>query len=210
MDGILINSEPLWEEAEILIFAKYGKNVTPQMCQSMQGNRISVAINKWCTENNWTDLDYAQIEREILAKVEDLVVEKGPKMPGVDYILEFLTGKNIKIGLASSSNLSLIEKSLEKLQIRKYFQAVCSAQFEIAGKPAPYIYLTAARTLNVLPQNCLAFEDAFPGIVSAKEAGMKVVAIPDEKFYDDEKFALADYKLKSFLEFDEKMWNYFS
>jgi sugar-phosphatase len=125
-------------------------------------------------------------------------------MEGLHYILEYFHTKDLKVGLASSSPLNLIECVLNHLNISSYFQAVYSAEFEPYGKPHPAVYLTCAKGLNVSPVHCLAFEDSVNGMVAAKAARMKVVAVPELHNQKDKRYGLADLQLPSLLHFTDE------
>jgi sugar-phosphatase len=119
-------------------------------------------------------------------------------------ILEFFKNKSLRLALASSSPMLLIDTFLEKFHLQKYFEVKHSAEFEEYGKPHPGVYINTARMLNVHPSACLAFEDSFNGVLAAKSAMMKAVAVPDEYHFPDKRFAIADLKIKSLEEFGEK------
>jgi len=109
--------------------------------------------------------------------------------------------------VASASNFSLIYKVLDKLNIRNRFQFVHSSELEKRGKPFPDIFLTVAKKFNVEPQNCLVFEDSVNGVKAAKSANMQVVAIPEIENFDKIEYNIADFKIKSLLEFTEVFFN---
>ena len=105
------------------------------------------------------------------------------------------------MALASSSSMSLIEAVVDKLNIRMYFDVLWSAEFEPYGKPHPGIFLTTAAKLQVDPKECIVFEDSINGVISAKAARMKCIAIPEEATFNDPRFAIADSKLRSLKEY---------
>ena len=127
-------------------------------------------------------------------------------MEGLEYILSFFESHNITLALASSSKVQIIETVLEKLKIKNRFKLYHSAQFEKQGKPHPAVFITTAKKLGVEPSNCLVFEDSINGVISAKAAGMKVVALPDKYLTGDDKFKIADLIISSLNEFGEKQF----
>lgn len=207
MDGLLIDSEPFWQKAEIKIFKTVGINLTKEMCLQTVGLKINEVVLHWYNIQKWENKSLKKVELEIIKEVKQLILNQGKAMKGVSECLEYFKNKNLKIGLASSSYFELIEATLQKLQIKKYFEVIHSAEAEKFGKPAPDVYLTAAKKLKVEPKKCLVLEDSYNGILSGKNAGMKVVAVPEAENYDLEKFDLADLKIKSLLEFDEEKFN---
>ena len=204
MDGLLIDSEPLWQEAEKKIFSDVGIELTTAMCEQTMGLRIDEVVKHWYTFRPWKNKDLKELENEVVNEVDRLIRTKGKPMPGVDHIISFFQKRDLKLAVASSAYLRLIETVLEKFGIRSVFEVVHSAEFEAKGKPDPAIYISTAKFLNVEPKNCIAFEDSYNGLLSAKHAGMRTVAVPDPKHFNDRKFLIADLKINSLQEFDEK------
>ncbi|KAA3661197.1 MAG: hexitol phosphatase HxpB [Calditrichaeota bacterium] len=204
VDGLLIDSEPLWREAEQSVFADVGVQLTDEMCALTMGLRSDEVVDYWYQRNRWASPEPATVEQFLLEKVKSLVLEKGSALPGVDHILDFFQARNYAMGLASSSPVMLIEAVIEKLRIASYFSASASAENEVRGKPDPAVYLTAAKNLGIAPEHCLAFEDSGNGLRSARAAGMKTVAIPENLVALDAVFKMADLRLDSLAEFSEQ------
>ncbi len=121
-------------------------------------------------------------------------------MKGVLEALDFLKSKNLKIGIGTSSNTKLMNTVVDVLNIRPYFDELCSAEYMPYGKPHPMVYITCAEKLEVNPLNCLVIEDSVNGIIAGKAAQMKVVAIPEDINKNNPKFSIADYSIDSLLE----------
>lgn len=205
MDGLLIDSEPLWEEAEIKSFAKVGLSLTPEMTKQTMGLRVDEIVEHWYTQYPWNNPSREEVEAMIVKNVVDLVKAKGKALKGVDEIIKLFTEQNIPMGIASSSKTDIINAVVEKLSIANHLKVISSAEHEPYGKPHPGVYITAAKSLGVLPQECLAFEDSPNGVLSAKAAKMKCIAIPDYKIKNDKRFSIADQIINSLLDFDLKM-----
>lgn len=210
MDGLIINSEPLWKQAEIEAFRKVGVELTIEMCYQTVGLRIDEVINYWYEQFPWDNMTKKELEDEVMRNILNLVKEKGEPMIGVIQILDFLKTKNIKIALASSSQFRLINTVLDKLNIKDYFDLIYSAEKEKFGKPHPGVYITAAKKIGVKTQNCLAIEDSFNGILSAKSAKMKCLCVPDESIKGSDKLAIADLVIASLSDFNEDKWQKFN
>ena len=210
MDGLLINSEPLWQEAEILIFEKVGINLTSELCQRTQGLRIDEVVEYWYQRYPWDNLTKLKVEELIVGKVIELIDFKGDALPGVEQAIAFVRSKNVKIALASSSSSIIIQAALKKLGLTKIFSEVYSAESEELGKPHPGVYLTTAKKLELAPQSCLALEDSLNGVLAAKAAKMQCIAIPEAMQQNNSKFAIADCILKSLEELDDSVWNSFN
>ena len=195
MDGVLIDSEPLWRQAEIETFAKVGLSFTDEMCMQTMGMRTSEVIEYWYKITPWTGKTRKEVEDELMQRVTQLIIDEGDAMKGVVYSLNYFKEKGLKIALASSSATSLITAVIKKLQIKEYFEVIESAEFLDFGKPHPEIFIKTARKLRVHANECLVIEDSFNGVLAAKSAMMKVVAIPDKESKTNARFVIADYKL---------------
>jgi sugar-phosphatase len=200
MDGVLIDSEPLWQDAEIEVFARHGVELSREDCASTMGLRIDEVVRHWFSLRPWKEASCEFVEAEIVEAVIELVRTRGEAKQGVLSALDFLASKGLVCGLASSSYLRIIEVVLDKLSISNRFEVIHSAEFERRGKPAPDVYLTAASMLGVTPEKCLVFEDSLNGVRAAKSAGMTCVAIPDPCSPRDEIEALADITIDELSE----------
>ncbi len=207
LDGLLIDSEPLWQEAEILVFAQVNILLTTELCLKTKGLRIDEVVDYWYQQYPWNNLLKSEVEELIVAKVIELIHLKGKPLPGVDNALSLVKSKDVKIALASSSAAKIIQAALQRLDLADVFTQIYSAESEILGKPHPGVYLTTAKKLNVLPQSCLALEDSLNGVLAAKAAQMKCIAIPEVAQQDNPKFAIADTILQSLEEFNQSVWN---
>jgi len=202
MDGVLINSEPIWRKAEIETFATVGLHFTEDMCKQTMGMRLSEVIDYWYTRTPWQGKTKAEVETQLLARVTQLITEEGEAMEGVLNSLIYYKNKGFKIALASSSAMSLINAVIDKLEIRTYFDVVNSAEFLSFGKPNPEIFIKTANDLKVKPINCLVIEDSFHGVLAAKSALMYTVAIPDDESKHNPKFIIADKILNDLTEIE--------
>ena len=207
MDGILIDSEPLWKIADIEAYGKVGIKLTAEECAQTTGMDTTSAVKYWFEKFPWNNRSLKEVQDDIESIVKQLIIEKGESMPGVEYIFSFFEKLSIPIALASSSSMHIIEAVISKLNIKSRLKVYHSAQYEKEGKPNPAVFLSTAKLLNVEPENCLVFEDSINGIKAAKNAKMKVVAIPDSHFKTSPQLAIADMILNSFLKFDSEKLN---
>ena len=205
MDGLLIDSEPLWEIAEMKTFSSLGVPLTSEMTKQTMGLRADEVVEYWFTRYPWKKLSKKEVEVLIVNDVINLVKEKGLPKSGVHQIIKLFAEKKLPTAIASSSQTKIIDTVIEKLGIGNTMKVICSAEHEPYGKPHPGVYLTTAKKLGVLPEDCLVFEDSPNGVKAAKAAGMKCIAVPDSKMIKDENFTLADLILTSLSDFDEKM-----
>jgi sugar-phosphatase len=203
MDGVIIDSEPLWREAIISTFKDIGLAFNEEMCRITQGMRLYEVVEYWYARTPWEGPSVKEVEAALLKKVTELIIEKGVEMKGVAASIDFFRSKGFKIALASSSALSLIETVLEKLDIKNEFEVVNSAEHLNYGKPHPEIFLKTANQLNVKPINCLVIEDSFHGVLAGKAAVMKVIAVPETENLGNPKFSIADYQVNDLTEIEQ-------
>lgn len=193
MDGVLIDSEPLWKIAMQEVFRSVGAEISREDFQKTVGLRIDEVIAYWHKERPWSTYSPEEVEELIVQKMITLIKENGTPLSGVVETLSFLRTQGLKIGLATSSYKILITTVLETLQISGQFDEVHSAEDELCGKPHPAVYLTVAERLRVAPHRCLVIEDSLNGIISAKAARMRVVCIPEKTHHPEPKLILADH-----------------
>ena len=203
MDGLLIDSEPLWNQAADEIFLRYGVKLTPQQHASTTGMRTKEFIDWWFAQYKVPTIYAADAEAAIFESVIQKVKTTGKPMPGLVHIINFFVSRQFKIGLASSSPMGLIEPVIQQLGIKDYLQAVCSASDLPYGKPHPQVYLNCAEALNSSPLNCVCFEDSFNGMIAAKAARMKCVVVPSMQDSKLPKFNAADLKISSLQNFND-------
>lgn len=205
MDGVLIDSEPLWKIAMEDVFKSVGCNLTRKDFQKTVGLRIDEVISYWFEHSPWESVSKDEVERKIVLRMIELITENGSPLIGVIETLTFLKENGLKIGLATSSYSVLINTVMDVLDIRHFFDYTHSAESEEYGKPHPAVYLTVATFLNIPPTKCLVIEDSLNGIISGKAARMKVVCIPEKTHTPDTKLSLADFQFDDMLKMLEEL-----
>jgi len=203
MDGLLIDSEPLWNEAADEIFKQYGIQISTEQYATTTGMRIKEFVLYWFRINSIPAENAAAAEQKIIQLVIEKVRTKGRPMQGLSHIFNFFISRQFKIGLASSSPLGLIDMVVDKLGIRNYLHAISSAADLPYGKPHPQVYLDCAAVLKSDPHECICVEDSFNGLIAAKAAGMKCVVIPAQHDTGKPKFSAADLKISSLQNFND-------
>mgnify|MGYP002634503283 FL=1 len=201
MDGVLIDSEPVWKIAMQAVFDEVGCGLTKKDFQKTVGLRLDEVILFWYNHTGWEGLTPQEVEEKIVQRMVELISKDGKPLIGVIETLQFLKAKGLKIGLATSSYSVLIETVLTKLNIKSYFDFTHSAELESHGKPHPAVYLTVAEKLGVVPTECLVIEDSLNGIISGKAARMSVVCIPEKTHNPEPRLILADYQFETMLDF---------
>lgn len=199
MDGVLIDSEPLWKKAIQKIMKDYGFDFSYAMCNETKGMRVDEVTQYWKKKLK-ANFESKIAAQEIIEEVISLIKREGTAMEGVIETIKNAKEKNLKIGLASSSSMKIIETVLDKLEIRSHFEAIHSAEHEEYGKPHPQVFISASISLNTLPEHCLVIEDSLNGVIAAKAAKMSVVAIPEKQEFDLPQFSIADRTIRTMKE----------
>lgn len=207
MDGLLIDSEPLWQIAGRETLASFGKTLTPDQYHLTTGLRTEEWIEYWLRYFDIPMHHATEATEQIIRLAIEKIEADGNMMPGVIHALDFFKSRSIPLGLASSSPVELIEVVLQKLNIGDYFVHCTSAQQLPLGKPHPQVYIDCAAAMQVSPVHCLAFEDSFNGMIAAKAARMKCVVVPSATDAVSEKWKAADVQLESLLHFDEAVFS---
>ena len=196
LDGVLLDSEQVWDDAREQLARERGGRWHPQAQRDMMG----MSSNEWSRYMHETiglPEPPDEINREVVERLSAIYREHLPTLPGAKEAVERLAAR-WPLGLASSSNRELIDLALELLGVKHLFAATVSSEEVGRGKPAPDVYLEAARRLGVDPAQTTAVEDSHNGILAAKTAAMRVVAIPNSHFPPDEAaLAEADVVLDS-------------
>lgn len=196
MDGLLIDSEPLWERAEIEIMADLGVDTTRRHeLPDLLGLRIDVVVGLWFAQQPWPGPDCAEVTARIITRAVSLIEETRPLLPGVREAIALCKNQGLKVGLASASPLLMLEKVLALFALRDQFDALMSAETLPYSKPHPQVYLDCAAKLGVAPLSCVALEDSVNGMVASKAARMRAIVVPDAQNQHDPRYALADVKL---------------
>jgi HAD superfamily hydrolase (TIGR01509 family) len=180
LDGVLIDSEQAWAEVRREYTLERGGRWREDAAREMMG-MSSVEWSGYMHEVLGVDEPPERISDEVAERVASLYRERLPLIPGAPEAVERLAGR-WPPALASSANRELIDLVLDRAGLRDYFQVTVSSEEVPRGKPAPDVYLEAARRLEADPERCAAVEDSHNGILSAATAGMRVIAIPNRAF----------------------------
>ena len=199
LDGVLLDSEQVWDEAREQLANERGGRWHENAQRDMMG-MSSLEWSRYMHDEIGLPEPPEEINREVVERLASLYREHLPVLPGAREAVERLATR-WPLGLASSSNRELIDLVLELMGVAHLFRATVSSEEVPRGKPAPDVYLEAARRLDVDPTHAAAIEDSENGIRAAKAAGMRVLAIPNEHFPPaEEALAQADVVLRSLEE----------
>lgn len=208
MDGLLVDSEPLWRRAEVEVFRSEGLAITEEDCKTTMGLRLDDVVRARLPHLSGPSpqaiAERLLVEEHILLRVIELVRAEGQAKAGAHSAVELALARGFVVALASSSPLRLIHATLERIGLADRFLVVHSAEAEPYGKPHPAVYLTTSARLGVAPERCVAVEDSIRGLVAAKAASMRCIVVPEEEAPG---FALADLVLASLTALDDTAWS---
>ncbi len=208
MDGLLLDTEPLWGESMLEVARAHKVNIQSDFFKYTTGLRINEVTAFWQERFGWQSSISSQgMADEIVENIIQRSIDHGNVMPGVLQTLEWCKKEGILMGVATSSPQKMMDALLQHFGIYSYFNQCVSAELCSHGKPHPAVYLECATKMNVLPWNCIAMEDSINGMVSAKAARMKVVAIPESYLNSNPAFGLANLKINTMAQFNKKMYD---
>lgn len=202
MDGLLIDSEPHWQDAEIAVYEPFGVPVDRDLCRATAGRRIDEVLTLWHERFDWNGPPVDEMVERVMNDVTRRILAHGEPLPGVKETFETLQEAGLRIAIASSSPPALIDAVVEKLGVARYLDTTHSGIHEERGKPDPAVFLSTARKLGVEPGRCVVFEDAPSGIAAGKAAGMQVIGVPSVFGIDDEGVQAADVVVESL----DRLW----
>jgi HAD superfamily hydrolase (TIGR01509 family) len=201
LDGVIFDSEELWDEVRESLAGERGGTWSERAQSDMMG----MSSREWARymhEVVGLADSPEEINREVVKRVLDRYAEQLPLIDGAADAVRRLAA-HWPLAVATSSNREIIEGGLEAAGIRDLFTAAVSSEEVARGKPAPDVYLEAARRLGVEPTRCTAIEDSSNGLRAASAAGMRVIAIPNTRYPpSDDALALADVCLDSIRKLD--------
>jgi HAD superfamily hydrolase (TIGR01509 family) len=192
MDGLLIDSEPLWYEAAVEVMSRFGMQMDETTYASTVGLRTKEFLEYWFNIYGMNVVGIEEAERDITDLVIDKVKKRGVAMPGVASAVELFVSRGYRLGLATSSPSSLIDVVLKHIGLAGTFTATTSAEQLPFGKPHPQVYLDCAYLLGSRPVDCVCLEDSFNGMLAAKSARMKCIVVPAPDFLQQARWAAAD------------------
>jgi HAD superfamily hydrolase (TIGR01509 family) len=205
LDGLLVNSQPMWEEAAAEVFGALGVPLTPENMKHAIGLRSDEEVRYWHGVHPWPEPTQEVVLEQYEQKVISLIHGKAEPMPGAALTVAECRSHGLRLAVASSSSTLIIRAELEKAGLLDAFEVIKSAEHEPYGKPHPGVYISTADMLRVHPEECIAFEDSFHGVLAAKAAKMRCIAVPDSRLRNDRRFAIADAVLGSLTQFTSAM-----
>jgi HAD superfamily hydrolase (TIGR01509 family) len=180
LDGVLVQSEEVWDEARRDLVREGGGEWTEAATREMMG-MSSVEWSRYLHDHLGVPLAPEEINARVLRAVQERYRSHLPWIPGAREAVRRIAAR-WPLALATSSNAEIIDLVLDAGDLRGEFQATVSSEEVAAGKPAPDVYLEAARRLGVRPDRCAAVEDSTNGLLAARAARMRVIAVPNSSF----------------------------
>lgn len=209
MDGVLIDSEPLWQQSGVEVLNQYNIPVNLTDMQTWTGmpapNIVKNAAEKYAVQ-----CDQQQVAQALIDYAVQMIINKRPLMPAVKPTLEFLAQQHIKMAIASASPRYMLEAIVKSCGIAHYFSYISSAVDLEFNKPHPQVYLHACEKLGVEPKYAVGIEDSKVGMIAVKAASMPCIVIPAKEVSQQPYWALADKKLNSLAEINLHLLNEFS
>ncbi|MCB9523473.1 MAG: hexitol phosphatase HxpB [Myxococcales bacterium] len=205
LDGLLIDSEPLWRRAEVRVFGALGVALTEADCAQTMGLRLDDVVAFWRARQPWAGPADEAVAEAIVDEMLALVAREAVPMPGALEAVDVARAAGLPVAVATSAPRRLVPACLRALDLHTRVAFWHSAQDEPLGKPHPAVYLTAAARLGVPATACLAVEDSLTGLVAAKAARMAAAVVPAPEHRGDPRFTLADWRLGSLHEFGQRV-----
>jgi len=203
LDGVLADSEPWWNEIDAKLLAEYGVKYRGEYHQNVVGINYRLAVEFYKKA-----FDLSVLTEEMMRRRGEIATEffanRVGLFPNVKEVLEELRQMKLHLAVATSSISTSARPFLDRHQLTGFFEVIVTGEQVEHGKPAPDIYLRAAEKLGVPADASLVVEDALPGVAAAKQAKMRVAAIPDMRFVDPRAYdKQADYVLNNLKELPE-------
>ena len=196
MDGVLVDTEPLWSRGDKEFFKKRGIKYNDEFKAEIIGKSQERNARFYKKKFNLKE-PASEIMEDRLEIIHDLYKRRISAKPGALNLIKQLHKNNYIIALASNSSIRLINTALKRFSLDRYFSVKISGESVKRGKPAPDIYLAAARKIKVKPSECLVIEDTGSGISAAKKAGMFCIALFDKRYAKKETLKQADLIIES-------------
>lgn len=198
MDGLLVDSEPLWDQAELDIFSALSVDLSQRhTLPDTRGLRIDQVVRMWYEAQPWSGPSQQEVTARIIARVQALVEQHQPLLPGVEQALQLCRQLELKTALVSASPLAMQQRVLDLFNLRHYFDELVSAESLPYSKPHPQVYLDAAARLGVDPLHCVTLEDSVNGMIATRAARMRSIVIPAEEMRGEACWSLANVRLDS-------------
>lgn len=205
LDGTLVDSMWLWKDIDVEYLGRFGIRPPEGLQKDIEGMSFSETA-AYMKERFQIPDSIDTMKKDWNQMAWDRYTYKVPLKEGVREFLEHCLKNHVKLGIATSNSRELVHNIIKVHGLDNYFSVIVTACEVEKGKPAPDVYLEAAKRCNTDPAHCLVFEDIVPGILAGKAAGMKVCAVEDQYslYQKEEKAKFADYYIKDYFDITMK------
>lgn len=203
MDGLLVDSEPVWRTVHRSVFADLGVQLDEWPGIVTVGMRVDEVVALRRSYHDWGAPGDAEVVKMITAQVAERVATEAVLLPGAVEAIDWCRSQGMAVVLATGSTWDVLRAVAERFELDEHLDALVSAEDVPYGKPHPAVFLEAAIAMDVEPSSCIAFEDSLNGVIAAKAASMRVVAVPAGPALGDPRMNLADVLLDSLLDIDD-------
>jgi sugar-phosphatase len=206
MDGLLVDSEPFWRAAHTEVLGALGVDVAGLVASGMtRGMRVDEVVAMWRAHQPWQGPGDDEVAERIVAAVADGIRRHAVLLPGAIGSLEFFQRHGLVLALATGSTVPVVDAVLDRFGLRSRFAVVSSAEQDTHGKPHPAIFLRTAELVGEPASACVVLEDAINGVIAAKAARMRAIAVPPAELAADPRYSIADVVLASLEEIDSPL-----
>jgi sugar-phosphatase len=205
-DGLIIDTNSLWTEAEQVCFSKVGVSVTPEKQRLTASMTTRQVARYWHSCQPWGGRSLQQLERDVIQYVRRSLSLDAKPMAGAIEAIGLCVDKGYRIGLATNAPREVCEPALERLGVHQHFDAILTEADVKHGKPYPDVYTACLNALALSPREAIAFEDSPTGAIAARRAGIPVVGLPSTSDYEDEMRVLCHSVLPSLDSVDSEFF----
>ena len=190
MDGLMFDTERMFTDAWPGVCAQFGLEYQPQLAASLRGSNGAKSVE--IIHRFYPEADGAAMIAACYNQVQARLLQGVPKKKGLDELLAYLKGRGLPMAIGSSTKSPLVKRNLNMAGVAGYFSQIAAGEMVTLCKPAPELFLLAAKLLDLPPQNCLVLEDSFNGVRAGRAAGCITVMVPDLSAPTQEILALCD------------------
>jgi sugar-phosphatase len=203
MDGLLVDSEPAWRAVHREVFANLGMQLEEWPALVTTGMRVDEVVALRRSYFDWGEPADGAVVEMITDRVAQHLAADSVLLPGAIEAIDWCRRYGMAVALATGSTWAVLDAVAQRFDLGRHLDALVSAEDVEFGKPHPAVFMTAAAAIGIEPTACLAFEDSLTGLIAAKAASMRAVAVPRGPSTGDPRMVLADVLLESLLDIDD-------
>ncbi|WOJ98160.1 HAD family phosphatase [Congregibacter brevis] len=209
-DGLIVDTNALWTEAEHACFTAVGVYVTPDQQQLTESMTTRQVASHWYKYQPWRGRSVEKLELDVIEYVRRELASGARTMPGAIDVIRWCCAQGYRIGLATNAPREVCEPTLEQLGVHDQFDAIVTEADVRNGKPHPAVYRACVEKLNLRPHEAIAFEDSPTGALAAVRAGVTVIGVPSMRAYEPELNTLCHRVLPNMDSADSRFFKTFA